>query len=426
MKKVRLPGRFFGPQHFQAPMSKAEEEQALLAAIIAGSDDAIFSKTLDTVITSWNRGAERMYGYTAEEAVGQPVSMLVPTDQPDEMSSIMDCIVKGESLDRYETVRKHKDGTLLSVILTISPVRDRKGEIVGASTIARDITAQRLAEDALRASEKLVAMGRMAASIAHELRNPLDAAKNIAYLLQQNENLDASTREMINLLESQLSHMGEICSRTLTFARAGDAVSRVSLAGTVDEVFALQSKNLTLKGIEVARRFESPGEVVGYPGPLRQVLVNLIGNAIDAIRAEWQDHGTHLEPASSGHRGRRCENRHQRQWRRHQAGEPQPTFPAIFLHQAERGNWTGLVGFLRNCRATRRIHSCAQPGARRSPRDRVQHLPAAPGCACERQHTSRVITELRSSPASSVRPSLWALPPAGSCDTRNSPRLARG
>lgn len=266
-------------------MSKAEEERALLAAIISGSDDAIFSKTLDAIITSWNLGAERIYGYTADEIIGQPVSILVLPDKPDEVPSIMERIRAGKSLDHYETMRRHKDGSLLYVSLTVSPIRDRTGEIVGASTIARDITSRRLAEEALRASEKLVAMGRMAASIAHEIRNPLDAAKNITYLLQQRSGLDASVQEMLTLLDNQLTHMGEICSRTLTFARPGDAAMRVALAGMVDEVFALQRKNMALKGIEVARRFESPGEVIGYPGPLRQVLVNIISNAIDAIPA---------------------------------------------------------------------------------------------------------------------------------------------
>jgi PAS domain S-box-containing protein len=264
-------------------MSREEEERALLASIISGSDDAIFSKTLDAIVTSWNAGAERMYGYTAEEVVGHPVSMLVPPDKPNDVAEIMQRIRAGESLDHYETVRRHKDGSLLYVTLTISPIRAGNGEIVGASTIARDMTSRRLAEEALRASEKLVAMGRMAASIAHEIRNPLDAAKNITYLLQQNPQFDSATQDLLTLLDSQLNHMGEICSRTLTFARPGDAAARVALAGIVDEVFALQRKNLTLKGIDVARRFESPGEVIGYPGPLRQVLVNIISNAIDAI-----------------------------------------------------------------------------------------------------------------------------------------------
>jgi two-component system, chemotaxis family, CheB/CheR fusion protein len=264
-------------------MSKSEEEQALLAAIIAGSDDAIFSKTLDAVITSWNRGAERMYGYTAEEIIGQPVAVLVPDDKPNDVSTIMRQITAGETVEHYETVRKHKDGMLIYVALTVSPIRDRKGEIVGASTIARDITSRRLAEEALRASEKLVAMGRMAASIAHEIRNPLDAAKNITYILQQNQSLDASAREMVSMLDGQLTHMGEIVTRTLSFARPGDAPLRIAIAGIVDEVLALQHKNLINKGIEVERRFDAAGEIVGYPGPLRQVIVNLVSNAVDAI-----------------------------------------------------------------------------------------------------------------------------------------------
>ncbi len=283
--KRRLSARFFDPHHFRAPMSKTEEDTALLAAIIAGSDDAIFSKTLEAIITSWNRGAERIYGYTAEEIIGQPVSVLVPADMPDEIPSIMKRIRAGESVDHYETVRKHKDGTLLYVAITISPIRNRHGDVVGASTIARDITSRRLAEEALRASEKLVAMGRMAASIAHEIRNPLDAAKNITYLLRQGENHEPSTRDLLELLDQQFTHMGEICSRTLSFARPGDAAARVSLAAIADEVLALRRQSLEAKGIEVVRRFDAPGVLVGYPGPLRQVLANVISNAIDAIPA---------------------------------------------------------------------------------------------------------------------------------------------
>jgi two-component system CheB/CheR fusion protein len=285
MKPVRLLARLLGSHHFPAPMSKAEEDKALLAAIIAGSDDAIFSKTLDAIITSWNRGAERIYGYTAEEAIGQPVSILVPPDMPEEIPSIMQRIRAGESVEHYETVRRHKDGTLLYVAITVSPVRNRHGEIVGASTIARDITSRRLAEEALRASEKLVAMGRMAASIAHEIRNPLEAAKNLTYLLRQSQNLEPSTRELLEVLDAQLSHMDEICNRTLSFIRPNDAAVRLSLAGIADEVLALRHKTLDAKGIEVVRRFDSPGELVGYPGPLRQVLANIISNAIDAIPA---------------------------------------------------------------------------------------------------------------------------------------------
>ena len=112
-------------------------ESKLLASIVDSSDDAIFSKTLDATITSWNLGAERMYGYTADEIIGQRVSLLVPADRPDDVTSIMKRIVAGESIDHYETVRRHKDGSLRYVTLTVSPIRDRNGDIVGASTITR-------------------------------------------------------------------------------------------------------------------------------------------------------------------------------------------------------------------------------------------------------------------------------------------------
>ena len=288
MKRMQPPARFFGPRQFRAHMSKAQEEKALLAAIIAGSDDAIFSKTLDGVITSWNRGAERIYGYTAEEIIGQHLSVLVPSEKHNDLTYIMERIRAGQSVDHYETVRKHKDGALMYVAITVSPIRNRRGEVVGASTIARDITSWRLAEEALRASEKLVAMGRMAASIAHEIRNPLDAAKNITYLLRQRENLDPSTGELLELLDRQLTHMGDICNRTLSFTRPGDAATRVNLAAIVDEVVLLRRQSLETKGIEVVRRFDSSGELVGYPGPLRQVLANMISNAIDAIPARGE------------------------------------------------------------------------------------------------------------------------------------------
>lgn len=123
---------------------------ARLAAIVASSSDAVVGKTLDAIITNWNPAAERLYGYTAEEAVGQSVSMLIPPDTTPQLSSIMERLRNGEHLDTFETVRVRKDGTRIDVSLTISPIRDQDDRIVGASTIARNITEQRRAQDALR------------------------------------------------------------------------------------------------------------------------------------------------------------------------------------------------------------------------------------------------------------------------------------
>jgi PAS domain S-box-containing protein len=133
---------------------RAEEAQARLAAIVASSDDAIVSKDLNGVITSWNSGAERLFGYTAQQAVGQPITLLIPPERLDEETRILERIRRGEVVDHFETVRRRKDGTLLDVSVTVSPILDSQGTVVGASKIARDITERNRVETAVRDSEE--------------------------------------------------------------------------------------------------------------------------------------------------------------------------------------------------------------------------------------------------------------------------------
>src|SRR5215207_7673439 len=115
----------------------------LLAAIVGSSDDAIVSKNLNGVITSWNQGAERIFGYAAQEAIGQPILLIIPEDRRDEEKYIIERLRKGERVDHFDTVRRRKDGTMVDVSLTISPIKNNKGQVVGASKIARDITDRR-------------------------------------------------------------------------------------------------------------------------------------------------------------------------------------------------------------------------------------------------------------------------------------------
>ncbi len=121
-------------------------ESALLASIVAFGDDAIVSKNLDGIITSWNRGAERMFGYLAEEIIGKPITILIPPERHLEEDVILERIRRGDRVDHYETIRRGKDGNLIDVSLTISPVRDANGTVVGASKIARDITERKRSE----------------------------------------------------------------------------------------------------------------------------------------------------------------------------------------------------------------------------------------------------------------------------------------
>jgi PAS domain S-box-containing protein len=133
---------------------QAEEITGLLAAIVASSDDAIISKTLDGIITSWNQGAERIFGYTPEETIGQHITLIIPHERHNEESEIIDRLRRGERVDHFQTIRKRKDGSLLDISLTISPVRDSSGRVIGASKVARDVTAQKEVERALRESEQ--------------------------------------------------------------------------------------------------------------------------------------------------------------------------------------------------------------------------------------------------------------------------------
>ena len=155
---------------------RAEEAAARLAAIVESSDDAIISKTIEGVVTSWNPAAERLYGYTAEEAVGQPISLIFPPDRLDEFPSIMGRLARGEHIAHYETVRRRKDGSLVDVSISIAPVRDGTGRITGASTIARDISERRAFE---RKQQEFLTM------IAHDLRSPLTSVKGYGQLLRR-------------------------------------------------------------------------------------------------------------------------------------------------------------------------------------------------------------------------------------------------
>jgi two-component system, chemotaxis family, CheB/CheR fusion protein len=258
--------------------------QALFAAIVEGSDDAIFSKTLNGIVTSWNRAAERMYGYKAEEMIGQPVSILLPPDRPNEVKQILERLRRGERLEHFETTRVAKDGRRLQVSLTISPVRGGKGDIVGASTIARDVTQTKMAEQALRNSEKLAVAGRMAATVAHEINGPLEAVSNILYLLEKSSTLDETARGYVQAAQKELKNISQIAKATLGFYRNLECrPAPVNIVDLIENVITLNARKIERLGITLEKRYTGRGTVVGDQGELRQVFSNLILNAVEAL-----------------------------------------------------------------------------------------------------------------------------------------------
>ena len=156
-----------------AERKRDEAALAHLASIVEFSDDAIVSKTLEGVVTSWNAGAERLYGYSAAEALGRPISIIIPPDRPNELLRVLARLKQGEHVQPYETARMRKDGTQVQVSITVSPLRSSSGNIIGASAIGRDITEKKRAEAALRETETLRSVASLAVAAAHEINNPL-------------------------------------------------------------------------------------------------------------------------------------------------------------------------------------------------------------------------------------------------------------
>lgn len=260
--------------------SRADRSRREMAAIVEYSCDAIYSCRPDGIITSWNRAAEILYGYSEEEAVGLPVARLAPLERRDEVQRNLLLLKQGAHIASYRTERMRKNGTLCPVLLSVSPLRDAKGEIVGTSAIARDISPERQSEEAIRRSEKLATAGRIAASVAHEINNPLEAVLNLLYLARHDQGHSA---KYLTMAEHEVIRVAQIAQQTLGFVRDASSPTVLEPAVIMDEILQLYSRKLDDRGVRVMRRYGNRLQIEGYSGELRQLLSNLVVNAVDAM-----------------------------------------------------------------------------------------------------------------------------------------------
>jgi len=260
-----------------------EENRAQLAAVVESSDDAIFTKTLEGTILKCNKGAEKLYGYSAKEIVGKNVAVLVPQDRQDALAAIMEKFRRGERVEHHETERVKKDGSKIDVSISVSPLFTADGTVMGASSIARDVTGRKLTEELLRRAEKLAAAERLAATVANELNNPLEAITNLLYLLRNNNSLDDKARRYLELADRELARAAHMAKQTLGFYRDSSPPIAVDVIQTMDEVLELYMRKFESKGIGVQRDYQTSTKVTAFPGEIRQVFSNLISNAIDAM-----------------------------------------------------------------------------------------------------------------------------------------------
>jgi len=288
--------QFVGSSTDITERKRAEQATLLLAAIVESSHDAIVSKSLDGVVTSWNKGAERLFGYAAEEVVGQNITLIIPPERRDEERRILEQLTRGERVDHFETVRMRKDGSLLDVSLTISPMKDASGQVVGASKLARDITERKHAEEALRQAQtdlahasRLTTMGEFTASLAHEVNQPIAAAVTSAnsclrWLEGEVPNLDKARAAAIRIVNDG-TRAAEIISRIrMLFKKGTPQRELVDVNEVAREMIVLLEDEASRHSISVRTELaEDLPHVIGDRVQLQQVLMNLIVNGVDAM-----------------------------------------------------------------------------------------------------------------------------------------------
>jgi PAS domain S-box-containing protein len=287
---------------------QAEAAMAEMAAIVESSDDAIISKDLNGIIKSWNKGAEKLFGYTAAEVIGKPMMILFPIDRVDEEKQILECLKRGEKIDRYETVRRRKDGSEVDISLTVSPMRDKSGKVIGASKIARDITESKRSEiekeellfkeTAARAEAEAANRSKdeFLAIVSHELRSPLGAILGYTSMLREKPSDEAQLKSFCDIIERNAKTQLQLIEDLLDSARIASGKLRLELrpldinpmlADAVDVVRpAAEAKGVQLRSAERGAQSESgalweePAILLGDAARLQQIIWNLLSNAI--------------------------------------------------------------------------------------------------------------------------------------------------
>jgi len=256
---------------------QAEATQARLAAIVASSQDAIISKTLDGVIVSWNASAEKLFGYSAAEAIGQPITLIIPVDQLEVETQFLHWIRQGESIQQYETVRRRKDGTLVEISLTLSPVKDAQGTIVGASKVAHDITQQRTLD---RMKNEFIAI------VSHELRTPLTAIRGSLGLILRGvyDKKPDKKHRMIEIAAEQSDRLVRLVNDILDLQRLESGSMKLPLQACDAAALMQQAADAMRPYAEEHQVHLSvtprPVSVWAAPDAIIQILTNLLSNAI--------------------------------------------------------------------------------------------------------------------------------------------------
>lgn len=264
-------------------VSRAERDALRLAAIVEYSDDAIVSKNLDGIVQTWNKAAERLFGYTAAEMVGQSIRVIIPPDRLADEDLVLSRIRAGQTVEHYETVRRAKDGRMIDISLTVSPIRLPNGTVIGASKIARDITEQkqlrRAAEEASRAKDHFLAM------LSHELRTPLNAVLGYVDMLRNNVLPENQRDRAIDVVARNAELLTRLVNDVLDTSRIitgklGVQLEECNLSALVAEVVESVRATAVAKRVQLLTEIQPNQHVNGDADRLRQTMWNLLSNAV--------------------------------------------------------------------------------------------------------------------------------------------------
>jgi PAS domain S-box-containing protein len=277
---------------------RAERNREQLASIVDYSDDAIIGKSLEGIIVTWNKGAERLYGYSAEEVIGRPISMLLPLDRLDEISEIISKLQKGQVVNE-ETVRRRKDGKLIDVALAVSPIRNSLGQVTAASSIARDISDRKRAEQEIgnlnRRLEQAAAEAEAAnrakstflSTMSHEIRTPMNAILGYAQLMLRDRGLGTEAKANLKIIGRSGEHLLSLINDVLDMSKIEAGRTELNpatfnLPKLLDDLAAMFRMRAAAKALrfEMLLDGEAPPYVVADEGKMRQVLINLLANAV--------------------------------------------------------------------------------------------------------------------------------------------------
>ena len=274
----------------EAAPGRKGELLSLLAAIVESSVDAIISKTLDGVITSWNKGAEHMYGYPASEIIGHNISEIVPPERSDELPPILALLRRGRVIGSFETKRRRKDGTIIDVSVAISPIRDASGAVVGAASVARDVTERNRAKTARLATEKqlqqaqrMETMGQLAGGIAHDFNNLLSTMMGFTSFVAEATAQQPELHADVEQIQEAVQRAAELVRQLLLFSRQTPArPAEVDITAIIEDAGDLLAASVREVDLQF-RLGKSLPLILADRGQLEQVVFNLAVNARDAM-----------------------------------------------------------------------------------------------------------------------------------------------